>query len=266
MVMIMGVVIAMKEKCMSALTLPSGISIRQAKRDAKTLSKTNGIQLSKAQNLIAFKHGRSSWATLINQLATQNALELSFNNHEQKLSFPEGKTLSIIEGRVNSGKTALLMDIASQLVKAGYPITYLCTGLSKTESLRLKELSSKTKINCPIIIHDLKDPNLDFTSIALDGSILLIDEFETMLRVVPIALIHDILKTSLHTIITVQAYADVEQQLGNSGFPIHNLQMFVLGVKASRFGIVLLHESNKFIEFLYVSKSKTQIHTIKLVK
>lgn len=264
MVMIMGVVITMKEKCMSVLTLPSGISIRQAKRDAKTLSKTNGVQLSKAQDLIAFKHGRSSWATLINQLATQKSLALSFNDHKQILSFPEGKTLSIIEGRVGFGKTVLLIEIASQWVNAGYPIIYLSTGFSQNELLQLKQLSSSSLSQNLLKVLDFNDPKLDLVSFKLDGAILLIDEFETLLRVFPSVLINDILKTSLHTIISVQSYENMKTNLGGSVIHINNKQMFLLGDSSDRFGITLRTERNKLIECQFVSEIKQQTFNLQL--
>jgi hypothetical protein len=44
---------------------PSGLSLLQAKKDAKKMAKEKNVPLSEAQSLIAMKHSRSSWAQAI---------------------------------------------------------------------------------------------------------------------------------------------------------------------------------------------------------
>lgn len=76
--------------------LPSGISVIQAKKDAKSLAESKGINRSEALDQIAFLHGRSKWSTLMEQLSKQSVLTYRFNG--KPLTISEDKSLLWIVG------------------------------------------------------------------------------------------------------------------------------------------------------------------------
>lgn len=253
---------------MSVQIFPSGISVTQAKKDAKKLAKSSELKLSKAQDLIAFKHGRTSWATLINQLSTQNSLSLRFNKGERQLNFPKEKSFTIVEGFSGTGKSVLLIEAASQMIKAGYPVVYLTCGLSMVHPSDLagQAVIQQGKMNHDLFcVYDFLDENLDLTSFKLNGSILIIDEIAAFFDEYSFDLVNELLKASMHTIVACQDLRDIDLYLSNGNMSSNSIQMLLLDdVKVTKFGEKLERERDQFVEFLVVKDELTQKFSLNL--
>ena len=175
---------------MTLQSLPSGISVTQAKKDAKKLSKKLGIPLSEAQNKIAFKHSRSVWAKAISQSKLDHHFQLSFQSGCLSKSrvienIEVQESISVILGMPGAGKTVLLLEIASQCLKQGLPVTLLSTN-SFDDLAVIPELSIDEEYT-----HQLKNEygdrftiinpfdskgNLAIDQLSLNGDVLLIDD------------------------------------------------------------------------------------------
>jgi hypothetical protein len=268
MIVMIGVIIVMTEKCMSVQMFPSGISVTQAKKDAKKLAKLSDLQLSEAQNLIAFKHGRTSWAALVNQLSTQNSLSLHFNQGEQKLNFPKEKSFTIVEGMPGSGKSVFLIEAAAQMNKAGYPVVYFssCISMVFPSDLAGQAVIQHQRMNPDLFrVCDFSDEDLDLASFELNGSILIIDEIAAFFDKYSSDLINDLLKASKHTIVACQDVRDIDRHLSNCNIPNESIQkLFLDDVKATYFGEKLERERGKFVEFLAVNDELTHKFSLSL--
>ena len=268
MIVMIGVVMVMTEKCMSVQKFPSGISVTQAKKDAKKLAKSSELKLSKAQDLIAFKHGRTSWAVLINQLSTQNSLSLHFNKGEQQLNFPKEKSFTIVEGVSGAGKSVLLIEAASQMIKAGHPVVYFTCGLSMVHpsDLALQAVIQQQKMNPDLFrVYDFLDENIDLESFKLNGSILLIDEVAAFFDEYSFDLVNDLLKASMHTIVACQDLRDIDLHLSNDNMSTKIIQMLLFDdVKVTKFGEKLECERDQFVEFLAVKDELIQKFSLSL--
>ncbi|MBO1897591.1 ATP-binding protein [Shewanella sp. BF02_Schw] len=253
---------------MSVQMFPSGISVTQAKKDAKKLAKSSGLQLSEAQNLTAFKHGRTSWAALVNQLSTQNSLSLHFNQGEKKLNFPKEKSFTIVEGVSGSGKSVILIEAAAQMNKAGYPVVYLTCDLSKVSPSDLagQAVIQQQKTNPDLfLVYDFLDEDLDLASFWLNGSILIIDEIAAFFEKYSSDLVNDLLKASKHTIVACQEIRDIDRHLSNCNISNECIQMLFLNdVKATHFGQKIERERGKFVEFLAVNDELTHKFSLSL--
>ncbi len=125
----------------------SGLSISQARKDAKALSKRNGIKLSEAQNIIAMQHSGMKWSKAIKTLSTlqpiptdvftfkfpyQGATENTPLPLERGfIAFARNRPVALIVGTPGTGKSVLAMDFAKQHLNNSLPVIYL-TG--ETES------------------------------------------------------------------------------------------------------------------------------------
>lgn len=91
---------------MSVMRLPTGISVDQAKKDAKKLAKELDVNLSEAQDAVAQKHSRSSWAAMMNMLNNHHQLSVSLKQSfftKEVMKFPGHKSLTTVVGQSGSG-------------------------------------------------------------------------------------------------------------------------------------------------------------------
>lgn len=194
---------------------PIGISVSQAKKDAKKLSKQLEIPLSKAQDKIAFKHNRSTWAESLAQ--TRQIISLDFKASplgSQQILFPQQASLSFILGKAGSGKSVLSFEIMSQLAKRKIPSTYLSTNIGNRIDIdgapdwaKYQNLLFDLQEKYPQLIQvfDLNS-SIDLDDIALHGGVLIVDEAFVVLKHPNI---DELLRASKHTFVVAQSYRDL---------------------------------------------------------
>lgn len=145
--------------------LPSGISVTQAKKDAKSLAESKSISRSEALDQVAFLHGRSKWATLMEQLSKQSVLTYRFN--DKPLTISEDKSLLWIVGQPGSGKSSLLTEMAEQLLRNGHKVLMLT-----------KERVDLSHRNCTIL--NVDDKGFDLSKAYIDGAVVLVDDINRL--------------------------------------------------------------------------------------
>lgn len=188
----------------------SGISFEQAKKDAKKAAKKGGIQLSKAQDDLAFAHSRSTWA----QAVRQAKMQITFNLHcadkgDYTCSLNETASVSLVAGDSGAGKTIFFTSVMSQLLRQGIPVTYMTYGLPNNRWLDGEILHAlKTKYSALFNVYDVQhDSNVE--SITLNGGVLFVDELEHTTRNISSNLEAieqwvDLFSASKHTFISTQ--------------------------------------------------------------
>lgn len=195
---------------------PIGISVSQAKKDAKKLSKQLEIPLSKAQDKIAFKHSRSTWAESLAQ--TKQVISLDFKDSSlgsQKIPFPQQASLSFILGQTGTGKSVLCYEIMSQLAKRKIPSTYLSKHIGSRIDIDLapdwakyQNLLFDLQEKHPQLIQVLDlNSSIDLDAVALHGGVLIVDEAFVVLKHPNI---DELLKASKHTFIAAQSFRDLD--------------------------------------------------------
>jgi len=188
----------------------SGISFEQAKKDAKKAAKKGGIQLSKAQDDLAFAHSRSTWA----QAVRQAKMQITFNLHsadkgDYTCNLNETASVSLVAGVSGAGKTIFFTSVMSQLLRQGIPVIYMSYGLPNNRWLDGEILHAlKTKYPALFNVYDVQhDSNVE--SITLNGGVLFVDELEHMTRntnnnLKAIEQWGDLFSASKHTFVSTQ--------------------------------------------------------------
>lgn len=109
----------------STLRFPSGVTIAQAKKDAKSLAKTDSVSLSKAQDAVAQRNGLDMpWGKAMSWLNRQAPRPLaSFGltlrqggNHV--IDIPEHAPFIPVIGPTGCGKSVLALELARQQLAA----------------------------------------------------------------------------------------------------------------------------------------------------
>lgn len=101
----------------------SGISFEQAKKDAKKAAKKGGIQLSKAQDDLAFAHSRSTWAQAT--LQSKRKIKCKVGSEGEELVLPIDSSLTVLRGMSGSGKSVMMFHLIRQFLELGIPVTYI---------------------------------------------------------------------------------------------------------------------------------------------
>lgn len=237
---------------------PSGITVTQAKKDAKKLAKDQSILLSKAQDLIAFKHGRAPWAVLMEQL-NQKA-EIIFNNGKQGISIPAAlakNSFTLLIGEPSSGKSVLLAEIAAQLLSAGHKVVYLTYSFQPDVALippqevdRLMLAALKSVYPEQFKVHGVSSElsNSDFEKLELNGAVLLIEEIFVLQKMYSNTAILDLLRCSKHTFVTCQAFEDMHREIRDS-------------VQYEHLQLIFLKQRNVFGHFTLMSEAYLSVRS-----
>lgn len=266
---------------MSVMRLPTGISVDQAKKDAKKLAKESDLILAEAQDSVAQKHSRSSWAAMMNMLNNHNQLSASLKQSfftKEVVKFPGHKSLTTVVGSAGSGKTLLLLEFASQWLKLGVPVVYIgLSGEARNQEapdwmLDVKAASALSKRYSKLIRFYSWD--LTLADLKLDGAVLILDEPTHLLSKNEPSPYMALINTSLHTFIGCRGIDETEpfttdlknitdDNLHFIVLPIHKyydwerLSLFNQRlIKAVGESDQLARKANEFTEFLSISKTE----------
>lgn len=107
----------------------SGITLTQARKDAKKLAKSEGLPLHKALDNIAEQHHGQSWSKSVRSLKTSaSALSLTLkamvDSEQVTIQLTQGEPLCIIDGYPGSGKTIAALSMAEHHLKQGFAVHY----------------------------------------------------------------------------------------------------------------------------------------------
>ena len=195
--------------------LPSGITITQAKKDAKKLAEAQSILLSKAQDLIAFQHGRAKWPVLMQQINQQ--AKISFNNGDNLIFLPPEKyqnTFTLLTGEPGAGKSVLLAEIAAQLVLAGQKVTYLSYRFPSEKTYMPVDYAERCFVKLSVDYPDLFNIySSALEDLELNGAVLLIDDMDVIQRRYSTEAIIDLLRCSMHSLISCQCFDDLHKSI-----------------------------------------------------
>ena len=195
---------------MSVMRLPTGLSITQAKKDAKKLAKQSEIALSEAQELVARKHSRSDWPTMMEFINKKSTLSVSLKQSflsRDSIQFPSQKSVTTVVGESGSGKTLLLLEFAAQWLKRGIPVVYIGGPDIEIASIPDYLLDVKAAIklkNQYGSLFRLFDNQAAIPAVNLDGAVLIIEEPYYLLGRIDPADIRALINTSFHTFIGSQ--------------------------------------------------------------
>lgn len=107
----------------------TGVSVTQAKKDAKRLSKSNDIPLHKALDIVANKHHGEPWNKSINKLSGGDSFSFTLHGCIEEgptqIQLSREEPLGIIDGMSGSGKSMLALSIAASFLDAGGSVYYL---------------------------------------------------------------------------------------------------------------------------------------------
>ncbi len=196
---------------------PTGLSVEQAKKDAKQFAKNNHSALSKGQNAIAFVHGRSSWSTLIQRIKKPLSLipgQAPFDNRKHN------RALLAIMGNAGSGKTTLMLNSALHLLQSGERVVMISSSeYHAVNSGRIHNESKPSLLKTIITSHpdrfSLIDPeNTACVEVMLNGAVLMISE-DAMLNNAKNPEFEKLLKASMHTIVCISRLSDLKLSAGN---------------------------------------------------
>jgi hypothetical protein len=207
---------------------PKGISIRQAKKDAKKLAKKNDIKLTQAQDIIAFKHNRSTWAVAMQQMK-RPPITLKFINRElgtDKITFPVYSSFLSFVGEYSTNKTLLLLEIMEQVLKQQIPVTYLSSGDPITniephpnrnfevtiEEIRRMFEGLVKKYPEQLNVMDARSESCHLPNIVLNGGLLVIEESQHVCNANSKAEVKDLLLCSKHTLMYEQKLEDFSDE------------------------------------------------------
>lgn len=275
---------------MSVISLPTGVSVIQAKKDAKRLANKSEISLPQAQNEVALKHGRADWPTLMNQLKTQGALSVDVKQgflNKVTIEFRHNKSLNVLVGQSGSGKSLLLLEFASQWLKKGFPVIYLGADVNNAEkiptqyhgALATRFLISKyPKLFKAIAIRPF-DKGISLDDLMLDGAILIADELPHMVSRGVTGITYEqvqrLINNSMHSFLGFQNLEDVKLftndlknitddntkvlLLKGADRTVYDNRLFVYDMDFLSSEVKLLEKKrDKFIEFLNVSQNEYQ--------
>ena len=194
---------------------PIGISISQAKKDAKKLAKNKDISLSQAQDKIAFQHNRSTWAEQTRQ--TNQVIKLDFKDSllgSQHITLPLPASVNFVVGQSGTGKSVLCYEMMAQIAKQNIPVTYITKGVGRritsTEAPEwavYHNMLFDVQDKYPSLIH-IHDVDVEFNaeSVQLRGGILIVDEVWNTLKVTGLP---ELLKASKHTFLVAQVFGGI---------------------------------------------------------
>lgn len=235
---------------MSVMRLPTGLSVTQAKKDAKKLARKERIKQSEALDLIAFENGRANWPELTNQLDTQNRLFARLNRGPDAgtiLDLPESKSVTIVSGFAGSGKSCVLREFSAQWLDKKYPIVYL--GYNEDE---LNTLTAKYPALFRFIDLDKIQSDQDVADLKLNGAILMIDEYHWFRLYKMQKAIQDLIRASMHTFISTQTLDEIEPLVDNG----------IKNVSAKLFSFILMPGSQAGITKLKSKPTKPEVELI----
>ncbi|HGN3115173.1 TPA: hypothetical protein ACKRQV_001257 [Pseudomonas aeruginosa] len=117
------------------LRFPNGVTVRQAKKDAKTLASVFDIPLSEAQNLVAKKNGLDMlWSRAIEWLKVMDVPLASWHvplcsGQELPLSVTAAAPVIVIAGVAGTGKSVFAVSLAIQHLRkcAGAEVHWVST-------------------------------------------------------------------------------------------------------------------------------------------
>lgn len=260
------------------MRLPTGISVEQAKKDAKKLAKETEQTLAEAQDVVAKKNCRSSWPVMMNMLNNHSQLTVTLNRRlltKDVIKFPLPKSLTTVVGMTGSGKTLLLLEFAAQWLKLGIPVVYI--GLSD------EQLNSET----PAWMLDLRAVsmlkkkygnlfrdygwNVNPVDLTLDGAVLILEEPSLLLEKNEPHKYRALINASLHTFIGCQEIDGARPLIsGLKNISDDNLHYIVLPIRECvwesmtqfdqrlaevvLFQDKLIQKTNEFTEFLSINK------------
>lgn len=107
----------------------SGITLTQARKDAKKLAKSEGVPLHKALNSIAEQHHGQSWSKSVRSLNLKPTvfsltLKALVDNKQVTIQLTQDEPLCIIDGYPGSGKTIAALTMAEYHLKQGFAVHY----------------------------------------------------------------------------------------------------------------------------------------------
>lgn len=192
------------------MRLPTGLSITQAKKDAKKLVKQSKIALFEAQNIVARKHSRSDWPTMMESINKKSTLSVSLKQSSltrDTIQFPSQKSVTTVVGPPARGKTLLLLEFSAQWLKQGIPVVYIGSLDIKSSSIpdhRLDvQAASRLKSQHGSLFR-IFDNQAAISSIKLDGAVLIIEELNYLFGLfgsIDPADLRELINTSFHTFI-----------------------------------------------------------------
>ena len=189
------------------MRLPTGLSITQAKKDAKKLVKQSKIALFEAQNIVARKHSRSDWPTMMESINKKSTLSVSLKQgslSRDTIQFPSQKSVTTVVGPPAKGKTLLLLEFSAQWLKQGIPVVYIGSLDVERSSMPDQRLdvqaASRLKSQHGSLFR-IFDNQSAISSINLDGAVLIIEELNYLLGRIELADLRGLINTSFHTFI-----------------------------------------------------------------
>ena len=182
----------------TTLRFPSGLTVTQAKKDAKKLAKAESIKLHEAQDRTSRSNGLNmSWNKALAWLERQPkplmSFRLSLNSERNEGTshhlidlYPEAPVV-LIAGTTGSGKSVIALELAHQAITKSAIRTYYCTmqGLIFEAATGSQDINSKQigylQQNFPnhFHIHSFSrgvSPLESMDNEVTEGSLLIIDE------------------------------------------------------------------------------------------
>lgn len=191
--------------------LPSGVTVEQAKKDAKHLAKSENRSRAEALDQIAFLHGRSDWSALMAQLSKQSMLTYRFN--DKTLTIPEDKSVTLIVGQAGSGKSSLLAEMAVQLLSNGHKVLIIA-----------QDRIGISHRNCTIM--NVSDKAFDISALRIDGAVVLIDDIQLLHeRGIMVNDVTQFFRCVRHVIVASDDMFDLRYLKGNLGILMRVLHL-----------------------------------------
>lgn len=170
---------------------PSGASVEQVKKDAKSLSKSEGIPLHIALNKAAAKHGIAQpWAKVLEQLAlagdTDQFIVFNLQSEGRVVEFglSAERPIGVILGQTGTGKSVLASLLCESHLALGTSAMHFVTPHGVTKDLAgrlLHKIITKQSDRAGITkVERIKDPQLQIT-VKINGQALVgtVDRHET---------------------------------------------------------------------------------------
>ncbi len=204
----------------------SGLSLSQARKDAKALAKKNGIKLSEAQNIIAIEHTGMKWSKAIKSLASRQLIPTSdvtsaftFTGSTEtstlqldhaSLTFQRNRLLGLIVGSPGAGKSVLALEFIRQHLNNSLPVIYM-PGVSESSFIESANRSKPVKTALALhtsssdkfsILYGRNNRTLSEGSFA-KNTLLVIDEYWLQLPIVPESIVWEKLRISNSQMILV---------------------------------------------------------------
>lgn len=189
--------------------LPTGLTLTQAKKDAKKLAKQNQLTFSESLETFAFLHGRATWATLMQRLNHPLSLipgQEPFDNKKYN------RSLLVIVGMSGSGKTQFQLNSALSLLEQGESVLMITRESIDSQqhhpdadALSLKPLIQRFPDKLMVV-----DPGITpLDEIMLNGRVLMIADNVAWESINHKAL-SSLIKASMHTVVAAYDLNDLQ--------------------------------------------------------